>query len=123
MIQGEDIKVRFTLTNGTVPIVPSTLNAYSISIYYVDEFGVKNLLATYKGGTGLYDIVVFNNTLGQLDIIINRELTRGLGKCKVYGEVFIQETATSEFISSLSHNGVNEIFLFDFETSANPNPL
>lgn len=124
MIQGEDIQVRFTLTNGTTPILPSTLNAYAINVYYIDEFGVKQNLATYKNGsTGLYDIVVFNNTLGQVDIIINRELTKQITKGKVYGEVFIQSTASAEFILSLSRNGVSSIYLFDFETSANSSAL
>lgn len=124
-IQGEDIQVRFNLTtDGTTPILPSTLNAYAINVYYLNEFGDKSLLATYKStNTGLYDIVVFNNTLGQVDIIINRELTKTISKGKVYGEVFAQSTASSEFILSLSRSGASSIYLFDIDTSANYSAL
>lgn len=120
MIQGEDIQVRFTLTSGGVAIQPSTLDAYSVNVYYLDAFGVKVNLATYKStNTGLYDIVVFNNTLGKIDIIINRELTRTITGNKIYAEVFIRATASSEFILSKSVNGQSSIFICDFFTSAN----
>jgi hypothetical protein len=119
-IQGEDIQVRFTLTNGTAPIAPSTLNAYSINIYYIDSFGVKTNIATYKSvNTGLYDIIVFDDTNGKVDIIINREQTKVMTSGKIYGEVFIKVTSTSEFILSKTVNGVSSIFICDFYTSSN----
>lgn len=123
-IQGEDIKVRLTLTDGTSPILPSTLNAYSVSVYYIDAFGDKQNLATYKSSnTGLYDIVVFSDADGEIDIIINRELTKTITSGKLYAEVFTKATATSEYIASFSVNGVNAIFICDFYTSANSSAL
>lgn len=123
-VQGEDIKVRFTLTDGTTAIAPSTLDAYSINVYYVDAAGIKTNIATYKSTTtGLYDIVVFNDAAGKIDIIINREQTKLIGKGKVYGEVFIKETATSEYILSKSVNGATAIYLFDMETSSNSSAI
>ena len=123
-IQGEDIQVRLTITDGTNPIAPSTLDAYSVSVYYIDAIGDKQNLATYKSSnTGLYDIVVFSDVDGQIDIIVNRELTKTITSGKLYAEVFIKETATSEFIASKSVNGVNAIFLCNFYTSANSSAL
>jgi hypothetical protein len=123
-IQGEDIQVRLTLTDGTSPIAPSTLDAYSVSVYYLNEFNDKINLATYKSSnTGLYDIVVFSDVNGEIDIIINRELTKTITSGKLYAEVFTRTTATSEFISSKSINGVNAVFICDFYTSSNSSAL
>lgn len=123
-IQGEDIQVRFTLTDGVSAIPPSTLNAYSINVYYTDPLGVKQNISTYKSSnTGLYDIIVFNDATGKVDIIINRELTKTISKAKVYAEVYIQETASAEFILSKSVNGVGAIYLFDMETSSNSSAI
>lgn len=123
-IQGEDIQVRLTLTDGTSAIAPSTLDAYSVNVYYLDSFGVKQNLATYKStNTGLYDIVVFSDALGKIDIIINRELTKTITGSKLYAEVFIKETASSEFILSKSVNGTSSIFICDFYTSANSSAI
>jgi hypothetical protein len=119
-LQGEDIQVRLTLTDGTNLIQPSTLDAYSVNVYYLDHFGAKQNLATYKStNTGLYDIVVFSDSLGKIDIIINRELTKTITGSKLYAEVFIKETASSEFILSKSVNGTSEIFICNFVLSSN----
>lgn len=119
-IQGEDIQVRFTLTDGTNPIPPSTLNAYSINVYYVDALGVKIPISTYKStNTTLYNIVVFSDAAGQVDIIINRELTKTIGSGKVYAEVYTKATASAQYILSKSVNGTGSIYLFDMETSSN----
>ena len=123
-IQGEDIQVRFTITNGTTAIAPSTLDSYAINVYYIDSFGNKVNLATYKSSnTGLYDIVVFSDVLGKVDIIINRELTKTITSGKLYGEVFTKATSTSEFIASKTVNGTTEIFICDFLTSSNSSAL
>lgn len=123
-LQGEDIQVRLTLTDGTSAIPPSTLDAYSVNVYYLDAFGVKQNLATYKStNTGLYDIVVFSDALGKIDIIINRELTKTITGSKLYAEVFIKETASSEFILSKSVNGTSAIFLCDFVLSSNSSAI
>lgn len=123
-LQGEDIQVRLTLTDGTNAIPPSTLDAYSVNVYYLDAFGVKQNLATYKStNTGLYDIVVFSDALGKIDIIINRELTKTITGSKLYAEVFIKETASSEFILSKSVNGTSAIFLCDFVLSSNSSAI
>lgn len=124
MIQGTDIKVRFTITDGTNAIPPSTLDAYAINIYYFNEFGDKVNVATYKStNTTFYDIVVYNDATGKVDIVINRELTKTIKKGIVYGEVFIKETSTSEFIAAKSVNGVSSINLFTMETSSNVEAL
>ena len=123
MIQGEDIQVRLTLTDGTNPIVPSTLNAYSVVIYYLAS-GKKTVLATFLStNTGLFDIVVFNDVQGKIDIFLNRNITAKFPLGNIYAEVFIQETASAEFISALANNGVNEILIDEVKTSANPSVL
>jgi hypothetical protein len=123
MIQGEDIQVRLTMTDGTNPIPPSSLNAYSVVVYY-KETNKKTVLATYKStNTGLFDIVVFNDVAGKIDIFLNRNITAKFPVGRIYAEVFIQETASSEFISSLANNGVNEIFIAEVYSSANGSVL
>lgn len=120
MIQGEDIQVRLTLTDGTNPIPPSTLNAYSVVIYYLAS-AKKTPLATFlSSNVGLFDIVVFDDALGKIDIFLNRNITARFPFGNIYAEVFIQESASSEFILALANNGVNEILIDEVKTSANP---
>ena len=111
------------MTDGTNPIPPSSLNAYSVVVYY-KETNKKTVLATYKStNTGLFDIVVFNDVAGKIDIFLNRNITAKFPVGRIYAEVFIQETASSEFISSLANNGVNEIFIAEVYSSANGSVL
>jgi hypothetical protein len=119
MIQGTDAKVRFTLTDGTSPIQPSALYNYAIDVYHLAS-GKKTQLATFlKSNTGLFSIVVFNDSLGKIDIILNRNLTAKFPIGDIYGEVSIMETATSDFILSKSKNGATAIFIDTVEASAN----
>lgn len=120
MIQGEDIQIRLTITDGTSPIQPSTLNAYSVVVYYLAS-GTKTILATYKNtNVGLFDIVVYDDALGKIDIILNRNITARFPEGEIYAEVFIQESASSEFINALANSGVNQILLLSISRAANP---
>ncbi|CAB4152582.1 hypothetical protein UFOVP606_17 [uncultured Caudovirales phage] len=120
MIQGEDIQIRLTITDGTTPIQPSTLNAYSVVVYYLAS-GRKTVLATFLNtNVGLFDIVVYDDALGKIDIILNRNITARFPEGEIYAEVFIQETASSEFINALANSGVSQILLFSISRAANP---
>jgi hypothetical protein len=121
MIQGEDIKIRLTMTDGTNPIVPSTLFAYAVVVYFLAT-GKKTQIAKYESGTtGAYGIDVFNDVLGKIDIILNRELTPKIPVGIVYGEVWIKETASAEYLLSKSKKGVSSVLLFEMDASANAN--
>lgn len=124
MNQNNDIQLRVTITDeDSTPFVISSLNALEIYLYRIDNLK-KILVATYKkSDTGIYGISTINDTLGVVEIIINREKTRTLPAGKLYLETRIQLTAGSEFIDSLQNLGASGIEIDINETSANPNSL
>lgn len=124
MNQNNDIQLRVTITDeDSTPFVISSLNALEIYLYRIDNLK-KILVATYKkSDTGIYGISTINDTLGVVEIIINREKTRTLPAGKLYLETRIQLTASSEFINSLQNLGTGGIEIDINETSANPNSL
>lgn len=125
MIQNNDIKVRLTLQDSTpTPYVISNLNDYEVYIYNKPTGENKKLLATYrKNDTGAFAIITYDDINGKIDIVINRQLTRGIIDGKLYAEVRVQLNAGSEFISSLQNIGANGILIDTLYTSANPNSL
>ena len=125
MIQNSDIKVRLTLQDATAtPYVINDLNDYEVYIYNKPTGENKKLLATYrKDDTGAYAIDVYSSATGKIDIVINRQLTRGLPDGKLYAEVRVQLNAGAEFIGSLQNTGANGILIDTMVASANPNTL
>lgn len=121
IVQGQDVKVRMTMTDGTNPIKPSDLDAYAVSVYYLAS-GVKKQLAKFESTvSGAYGIDVFDDDDGKIDFIVNREITPKIPAGEVYGELWIKETATSEYILSKSKSGVSGVLLFEMTAAANPN--
>ena len=123
MIQSEDIKIRLTLTDGTSAILPSSLDSYSVVVYYIAS-GKKTVIATFSSEeSGLYGITVYDNAAGKIDVVLNRDVTAKIPPSKVYAEVFIKETASAEYISNLAKNGASDIHLFDIEAAAKTNSI
>lgn len=124
MIGNDDIQVQVTIKDGVgVALTISALNAVEIYIYVMVK-GVKTLKATYKkGNTGYYGIATINDADGIVEIILNRQLTRGLPDGKVYLETKVQLSASSSFISSLQNLGAPGVEIDTNQMTANNNTL
>lgn len=124
MIQNDDIKVELTIRDSAgTPLTISALNALEVYLYTLVK-GVKELKATYRNGnTGLYGMTITDDAGGVVEIVINRQLTRGLPDGKLYLETKVQLNAGSEFISSLQNVGSAGIEIDTIEMTANKNTL
>lgn len=123
MVQNNDIKVRLTLTDGTNAYAISALNDYEVYLYNLTGKD-KTLLATYKkSNTGVYGIAVYDDAAGQIDIVINREVTKNAPSGKLYAEVRIRISAGSEFISSYQNLGSTGVEIDTLLATANKNTM
>ena len=123
MVQNNDIKVRLTLTDGTNAYTISALSDYEVYLYSLLGKD-KTLLGTYKkSNTGVYGIDVYDDAAGQIDIVVNREMTRNAPTGKLYAEVRIRISAGSEFISSLQNLGSTGVEIDTILASANTKSL
>jgi hypothetical protein len=124
MIGNDDIQVQVTIKDQAgVPLTISALNAVEVYIYIMVK-GSKTLKATYKkGNSGYYGITTVNDSGGIIEIILNRQLTRGLPEGKIYLETKVQLSASSSFISSLQNVGAPGVEIDTNEMTANNNTL
>lgn len=120
IVQGNDIKIRLTLSDGIIPYIINDLNSYAIYLYVLNG-KEKTLIATYENGNvGKYGIIVYDSGTGKIDIIIHRQDTKNV-EGKLYAEVKIRVTATSDFVSSIQNLGETGIEIGDVVKSTNIN--
>jgi hypothetical protein len=123
IVQNSDITVRLTLTDGTNAYAISALNDYEVYTYVLSG-KEKTLIATYKkSNAGKYGISVYDDAAGQIDIVLHRQDTKNAPSGKMYAEVRIRITATSDFVSSVQNLGATGVELGDIQTTANKNSL
>ncbi len=123
IVQNSDLKVRFTLTDGTNPYVISALNDYEIYTYVLSG-KEKTLIATYKkSNTGKYGIAVYDPVTGKVDIVVHRQDTKNAPSGKLYAEVRIRVTTDSAYVSSVQNLGETGIELGTVELTANKTSL
>lgn len=122
MIQNDDIKVRFTIkVNGATAVI-SSISDYQIYIYSNTGSEKKLLMTCKKSDTGITKITVDDDAAGKVTVVIPRSLTK-LQKGKIYAEVKVQLTATSDYINGKANTGVNDLFIEEIKSSSNPNAL
>lgn len=124
VLQGTDVSMRtFQIKDDAgVNIAIADINDYNIYVYTLDN-GVKTHLFNFKK-TPIGDdndiVVVDANTIG---FIVNRDLTKGLEPCRLYAEIEVQLTASSDYISSLINSGKDSFVVCDIIQSSNPKAL
>lgn len=121
IVQNSDITVRLTITDGTTAYVINDLDSYQVYLYTLNGTN-KTLIATYDNtNAGKYGITVNDSTTGKIDIVIHRQDTKNAQIGKLYAEVRIRLTATSDFVSSLQNLGETGIEVGTIVKSAAPN--
>jgi predicted component of type VI protein secretion system len=122
IVQNSDITVRLTITDGTNPYAISSLDDYEIYLYTLSGKD-KVLVANYKkSNAGKYGITVYDPITGKVDIVIHRQDTKDI-EGKLYAEVRIRLTATSDYVSSVQNLGQTGIEVTTVLKSAAPNYL
>lgn len=124
MVQNSDIKVRFTLTDGTNAYNISALNDYEVYIYTLTALKEKTLIATYKkSNAGKYGITVDDAPNGKIIVTVHRQDTINAAPGKLYAEIRLRLTATSEFVSSVQNVGATGIEVTTLDKTANTKNL
>jgi len=121
VLQGTDVSMRtFQIKDDAgVNIAIADINDYNIYVYTVSN-GVKTHLFNFKKtpvGDDNEIVVVDTNTIG---FIVNRNLTKTLEPCRLYAEIEVQLTASSDYISSLINSGKDSFIICDIVQSSNP---
>lgn len=123
MVQNDDIKVRLTLTDGINPYTISALNALEVYVYVIDGAN-KKLVSTHKlNAGGLYNIAIDDDPSGKVTFVIQRQDTVEIKIGKLYAEVRLRLSASSEYISSVRNIGSTGIYITTIDQTANPNSL
>lgn len=125
VLQGTDVTRRdFTIKDSTgVTVNIADINDYHIYVYSLTN-GLKKNLLTFKktpvASTDKQIIVVNTTTIG---FIVDRNYTKTAKPGKLYAEIEIQMTATSDYVSSLQNSGADAYEICEIIQSANPTEL
>lgn len=118
-ISNGDIKRRFKLTSGGLPVSIPALNEMHVYVYTVVNHKKKVFMTFKKTATGEFGITIDPDNDNWFTIVINRNYTRKESG-QVYAEVMVQSNADSSFPASLKNDGKTGIKVTFLETSADP---
>lgn len=120
---GNTVKISITLRDKNGPVKPSDLIDYAVYLYTGKE--CINLIKVFKKepAEGEGQINVVDDTLGNVNLIIDPSITKTLSGQQAYIEVVTQADASADYENSKFTDGKTGLFICEFEQSANPSGL